>query len=111
MNDIETHSPAQGSDIEWQIAALQRQVFLLLLSLIVVTATVVFYLYYESHVLTTQLDQYSPQAQQVIQLYQRNFRAIANFENQLGTYAQTHQAFGQQVLKKYGWSPTATPPK
>lgn len=113
MNDTETHPPALNSDMEWQIAALQRQVFLLLLALIVVTATVVFYLYYQSHVLATELDQYvRPQAQQVIQLYNQNARTIANFEAQVGNYAETHPAF-QPVLKKYGWSPTAptTPSK
>jgi hypothetical protein len=110
MNDTETHTPAQGSDIEWQIAALQRQVFLLLLALIVVTATVVFYLYYQSHVLTNELNQYRPQAQQVIQLYKQNARAITGFETQLNNYALTHPSF-QPVLKKYGWSPTTTPQK
>lgn len=108
MNDTETHSPAQ-SDIEWQVAALQRQVFLLLLSLIVVTATVVFYLYYQSHVLAFDLNRYvRPQAQGVIQFYKQNARAIDNFESQLNTYAQTHPDF-DQVLKKY--QPAAATPQ
>jgi cell division protein FtsL len=108
MNETETHLPSADSDLELQVAALQRQVFMLLLALIVVSATVVFYLYYQSRIVSYDLNQMRPQAMQVIQLYQRNQTAIENLNKELGNYALAHPEF-QPVLKKYGWSPTATP--
>lgn len=108
MNEIETPSAAANSDLELQVASLQRQVFLLLLSLIVVSSTVVFYLYYQSRIFSYDLNQYRPQAMQVIQMYQQNQSAIENFNSALSKYAVTHPDF-QPVLRKYGWSPTAKP--
>jgi hypothetical protein len=110
MNDTESQMPAQGQELEWQVAALQRQVFLLLLALIVVTFTVVFYLFYQSHILTNDLDTYRPGALQMIQTYNANARAIGNFESEVSNYGATHPAF-QPVLKKYGLMPAATPSK
>lgn len=110
MNDTESQMPAQGTDLEFQVVALQRQVFLLLLSLIVVTFTLVFYLYYQSHILTNDLDKYRPTALQVIKNYNDNAQVIANFESQVGNYAQAHPAF-QQALKQYGIVPVSTPAK
>ncbi len=46
MNESEINSP---SDLAGQLAALQRQVFTLLLALIVVSGTVAAYLGYESY--------------------------------------------------------------
>lgn len=39
-------STTSSPDLAMQVAALQRQVFMLLVSLIVVSATIVFFLYY-----------------------------------------------------------------
>ena len=108
MNDTPPNLPAQGSDTDWQIEALQRQVFLLLLALIVVTATVVFYLYYQSRILTNDLDKNRPAALQIIQAYNSHAREIANFESQIGTYAAGHPAF-QTILKQNGLLPEAGP--
>ncbi len=110
MNDTEPQMPAQGADLEWQVAALQRQIFLLLLALIVVTFTMVFYLYYQSHILTTDLDTYRPGALQMIQTYNANARAIGSFESEVSNYGATHPAY-QPVLKEYGLMPMATPSK
>lgn len=105
MNDIETPTPAQATDIEGQLAALQRQVFLLLLALVVVSATLVFYLFSESHFLSKDLAEVRPQAMQVIRNYNNNRQVINNFHQALSDYALTHPSF-QPVLEKYGWSPT-----
>jgi hypothetical protein len=110
MNDTQTQMPAQGADLEWQVAALQRQVFFLLLALIVVTFTVVFYLYYQSRILTSDLDTYRPGALQIIQTYNANARVIGDFESQVSSYGATHPAF-QPVLKEYGLMPVAGPSK
>jgi hypothetical protein len=110
MNETETQIPRQDSDLQWQVAALQRQVFLQLLALVVVTATVVFYLYYQNHTLSRDLDQNRQQAMSVIDAYNRNQQMIKSFEAQLINYANTHPNF-QPVLMKYGWRPGATPTK
>jgi hypothetical protein len=109
MNDSETHSPAHNPDLESQIAALQRQVLLLLLALIVVAATIVSFLYYQSHILTYDLNLYRPKALQIIQTYARDKQTMENFDKQLETYAMTHPGF-QPILRKYGWVPPATTP-
>jgi hypothetical protein len=109
MNDTPPNLPAQGPDVEWQIEALQRQVFLLLLALIVVTATVVFYFYYQSRMLTNDLNKNRPAALQIIEGYNANARAIDTFESQVISYGASHPAFQQQVLKKYGLAPAVAP--
>lgn len=110
MNDTETHVPAQGPDLEWQVAALQRQVFLLLLALIVVTFTIVFYLYYQSHILANDLDNFRPGALQVIKNYNDNARTIANFESQVINYGEAHPAF-VAALKQNGLVLPSSMPK
>jgi len=110
MNETETNLPAQNTGLEFQVEALQRQVFLLLLGLIVVTATFVFYLYYQEHIFRHDLDQITPRAKQVIQAYNHNALAIDNFNKQLVNYALAHPEF-QPILKKYGWTPNAPKPQ
>lgn len=110
MSDTESVSPARNSDLEWQVAALQRQVFLLLLALVVVTATIVFYLFCESRFMGNDLADVQPEAMQIIRTFQQNSQAIQNFHAQIGNYATTHQSF-QPVLRKYGWTPNATATK
>jgi hypothetical protein len=104
MSDTESLSPAPNSELTWQVAALQRQVFLLLLALVVVSATIVFYLFCQSRFMGNDLAEVQPQAMQIIQTFNREAQAIQDFHAQLGNYALTHQNF-QPVLKKYGWAP------
>jgi sensor histidine kinase regulating citrate/malate metabolism len=109
MSDTEPILPARNPDLEWQVVALQRQVFLLLLALVVISATIVFYLLCESRFMGTDLSQFQPQAMQVIRTFDQHAQAIQNFNTQLNNYALTHQNF-QPVLMKYGWTPNATAP-
>lgn len=104
MNETE-HSPAPAPDQGSEIAALQRQIFLQLLALVVLSATVVFYLFCQSLFLSKDLNAVQPQAMQVIQAYTNNRQAINSFHQQLQEYALTHPGFGQRVLAKYGWTP------
>jgi hypothetical protein len=113
MNDSETnHAQAGLSD---QVAALQRQNFILLLALIVVSGTLASYLYYQSRVMGKTLENVRPQAMQMIQTYKKvsatlNRPQIETFVSQITAYAATHPDF-QPVLKKYGWTPAAAPKK
>ena len=109
MNESEMNSPA-SADLSEQVAALQRQVFTLLLALIVVSGTLVAYLGYQSHHLGKDIEAIKPQATQLVQVYRQNLPAMTNFVSQLVAYGQLHPDF-RPVLQKYGLSPAATPPK
>ena len=99
MND--PISSGSNSDLAQQVAALQRQVFLLLVALIVVAATIVFYLYYEGHVASQEYTAVRPEFTQLIQDYNKNALAIQSFEKQLVSFGTTHPNF-QPILKQYG---------
>jgi hypothetical protein len=90
------------------IAALQRQVFTLLLALIVVTGTLTTFLYWQTRIAGKDIDAIKPQAQQVIGFYNQNQALMINFEKQLIAYGETHPEF-RPVLKKYGLIPMAAP--
>lgn len=83
---------------------------MLQMALIVVTGTLAFYLYYQSHIQKTMIDAFRPQAQQMINTYAQINRAnIDTFAAQITAYAVTHPDF-QPILKKYGWVPPSTKP-
>jgi ABC-type transporter Mla subunit MlaD len=94
------------SDLTNQVAALQRQIFSLLLALIVVSGTVTVYLYREASVTRKELDSIRPQAVQIIDTFNKNKPVLANFISQLNTYAQTHPDI-EQILARNGF---AAPP-
>jgi cell division protein FtsL len=100
MNDPEV-SHAHTEILE-QISALQRQVFTLLLVLVVVSGTLVAFLYYQSRQLGKNIDGYM----QVMQTYKQNFPVIQAFVKETTTYGAAHPDF-QLILKKYGISNVA----
>jgi len=104
MNSPETPSFAPDSGLEAQITALQRQVFSMLLVLVVLTGTIVCYLFYQSRIASHDLSEFRPQAVRIIQTYRRNAQDFAGFYSQLNKYALTHPEF-QPVLRKYNWQP------
>jgi hypothetical protein len=105
MNDSETtHTHAELSD---QIAALQRQTFTLLLALIVISGTLVSYLYYQSRVLGQAIEGGRQQSKPIVELYSQNQPMIQGFVDQLRVYGVTHPDFAQQILRKYQIPPPA----
>lgn len=104
MNDSELNPPPL-SDLAARVAALQRQVSVLLLALLVVSATLMAYLYYEDHISHKDAAAIRPQAKQIIDTFAAasagmNRQAITNFITQLVAYGQKNPDFAQQVLKK-----------
>jgi hypothetical protein len=100
MNDFQT--PTQSnSDLSEQVAALRSQLFMLLLALIVVSATVTGYLYLQARHASRDIAQTS----QVLQAIEKNRANIHGFVEQLAAYGQKNPAFQQQVLRKYGITP------
>ncbi|MFZ1071968.1 MAG: hypothetical protein WAO21_00895 [Verrucomicrobiia bacterium] len=109
MNEPEMNSPA-FSDLSGQLAALQRQVFTLLLALIVVSGTLTVFLYRQASLTAKDIATIKPQAQQIIQAYRQKLPAMQTFVEQLTAYAQTHPDF-RPILQKNGFNPAATLPK
>jgi hypothetical protein len=87
-----------------QVAALRRQSFILLLTLIVVSGTLTGFLYLQARHTRKDLEAIRPQAVQIIQAYTLNAPNIQNFVKQLAAFGATHPDF-RPVLQKYGIPP------
>jgi hypothetical protein len=109
MNNPEINS---SSDLAGQVAALQRQVFTLLLALIVVSGTLVAYLGYESYHYGKDVAAINGQ---IVQPYKQKLPAIENFITQIVAYGQAHPEFRPVLIKNgvVAVTPPAagTPPK
>jgi hypothetical protein len=90
MNDLNTNSLAD------QVAALQRQVFLLMLALIVVTGSLVVYLWFQSH----EINKAIVGTQIQVQAYNKKLPYIKKFIIGLNGYANEHPDF-RPILVKY----------
>jgi len=98
---IENNSQAE------QIASLRRQVFILLLALVIVSGTLTVYLWYQSHTIGRQIDALNTQ---VIEPFDNNRSTMSNFVYQLKVYGDSHPDL-QPILKRYGIGVTNPPPK
>ncbi|HEU6447844.1 MAG TPA: hypothetical protein VFV23_05355 [Verrucomicrobiae bacterium] len=105
MNENESISPE--TDLHEQIAGLQRQVFSLLLALVVLSGTLVVYLYYQSHIMEKDVNNLHAQAKPVMDWVAQNQTGVEKFKADLVTYSKTHPEF-LPILKKYGYTPTNT---
>ena len=104
----EPHSLGEISD---QVTALRRQVFILLVALVIVSGTVTVFLYRQATLTRRDITAIKPQAQQVIQDFNQNLPAITNFVGNLIIYGKAHPDFQQQVLNKYNITPQTLAPK
>jgi|SRR5258706_4489163 DNA integrity scanning protein DisA with diadenylate cyclase activity len=96
------NTPETNSEISEQITALRRQVFTLLLVLIVVSGTLTVYLYRQAKMMRTDIAAIKPQATQIIQTFNQSKPNVENFVNQLVAYGSAHPDFQKEVLNKYG---------
>jgi|GEM_PF-1391990 len=115
MNDSEINSPPAQGDLSAQVASLQRQVFMLLLVLLVVSATLVAYLRYQDYIYHKDAAAIRPQAMQIITTFNAaksgiNQQGLQDFLKQLVAYGQKNPDFAAQVLKKYGIVPAPPQP-
>jgi predicted negative regulator of RcsB-dependent stress response len=102
MNESPMQTGVSEPGVSAQISALQRQVFTLMLILIVVSGTLVAYIYYQSRQLSKTIEATQQQAVQIAKLYNQDFPVVQSLVKQLAAYGQTHPDFQQAVLKKYG---------
>ena len=89
-----------------QLANLQRQVFTLLLALVIVSGTLVVFLYYQSHVLNRDIANLQMQTKPAVDWVTINQAGVEKFKSELVTYSKTHPEF-LPVLEKYGYVPPA----
>jgi hypothetical protein len=102
MNESHSHS-----DISEEVAALRRQVFMLLLALVVISGTLVAYLYYQSRITSKNIEAIKPQATKLIQNFNHDLPIMQSFVKQVAAYGVKNPDFAQQVLKNYGITPQA----
>jgi hypothetical protein len=102
MNESPLPTEISEPGVSQQISALQHQVFTLMLILVVVSGTLVAYIYYQSRQLSKSIEATQQQAVQIAKLYNQDFPVVQSLIKQLAAYGQTHPDFQQAVLKKYG---------
>ena len=107
--ETELNETAGTADLSEQVSALQRQVFSLLLALIVVSGTITVYLYRQASLAGKDIDALHKQADTMIKAVEQNQPQMINFVNQLVIYSQTHKDF-IPVLMKFGVNPMLPPP-
>jgi hypothetical protein len=108
MAQIES-SDNSASVLKNQVAALERQVFSLLLALIVVSGTVTIYLYRQASLMRKDIEALTPQADQIIKTVNENRAAMSSFLGELGAYGQIHPDFEKQIMIRNGFPPPGTP--
>jgi hypothetical protein len=91
-------------DSDSEISALKRQMFTLLVALVVVSGTLTVYLYRQASITGRDIDAIKPQAQQLIGAFNQNQKLMIDFVNALVAYGQAHPDF-RPVLLKYGIQP------
>ena len=94
-----------NSTLNDQVAALQRQVFALLLALVVVSGTVTVYLYRQASVLGKDV----ASEKQLIMSVNQGEATMISLANQLAIYSKTHPEIAP-LLTKYGIGPNGIPP-
>ncbi len=99
-------------DTQSEIEALKRQSFTLLLALIVVSGTLTVYLYRQASIAGKDIDAIKPQAEQLINAFNKNQSLMNNFVKELVDYGQTHPDF-RPVLARHGFAapPAGAPAK
>ena len=83
-----------------EISALKRQVFTLLLALIVVSGTLTVYLYRQASITGKDIDAIKPQAQQIIGTFNKDQKLYALFDKKEGLVGKGHQYFTLTELYK-----------
>jgi DNA integrity scanning protein DisA with diadenylate cyclase activity len=92
------------------VLALERQIFSLLLALIVVSGTVTIYLYRQASLMRKDIEAMTPQASQIIKTVNDNRGAMNTFIGQLSAYGQTHPDFQKAIMVRNGLVPAGAPP-
>ena len=88
-----------NADSNSEICVLKRQVFTLLVALVVVSGTLTVYLYRQASITGKDIAAIQPQAQQLIGAFNQNQSLMIGFVNQLVAYGQAHPDFRPVLMK------------
>jgi hypothetical protein len=105
MNSPESAPEQDQSNLSAEVVAMQKQVFVLLVALIVITGTFAAYLYRQTSILGKEIDAVRPLAN----AFDANQPVYKAFLEQVGTYGQAHPEF-RPVLIKNGLVPVSSAP-
>jgi hypothetical protein len=107
MDDLENKTSAQPdlAELQSQRCCFQRQMFTLLVLLLVVSGTLNVYLMRQFRVTHSDLKQ----ATLTMEMVDKEKAMISNILNKLADYGKTHPDFAQSVLNKYGVRPVSAP--
>lgn len=103
MSDLETKTPLSGPepvDLSEQCAALQRQVFTLLVALFIVSGTLTVFLWRQARYAQKDIEAVKGPAAQLIQGFNQEKANMDKFVGQLVEYGRAHPDF-VPILNKY----------
>lgn len=104
MNDSQQEKSsldtAAESDSD-RLAAIERQVFNMLLALVILSGTLAVYLYRQSSIVSSDLQAIKPGAMQLIDAMKREKPGMDQFILKLAEYGKTHPDF-KSIVDKYG---------
>ncbi len=95
----------ETNNLSDQVAALQRQVFALLLALVVVSGTLTVYLYRQASIIGKDV----ASEKQLIVTVNQGEATMISLANQLAVYAKAHPEIAP-LLTKYGIGPNGIQP-
>ena len=111
MSDLENKTPdavVEPENLGAQCAALQRQVFTLLIALFVVSGTLTVFLWRQARYAQKDIEAVKAPAAQLIQAFNQEKPGMDKFVGQLVEYGRTHPDF-VPILNKYRIPLTSTP--
>jgi hypothetical protein len=108
MSENESSNSSNVADLQDNVAALQRQLFSLLLALIVVSGTLTVYLYRQASLIHKDIEAIKGdrQVENIVYTFNQNRAGMQTFLNELNDYAKTHPDF-QLLLQKNGMASPA----
>ncbi|MCX8090894.1 MAG: hypothetical protein N3I86_08175 [Verrucomicrobiae bacterium] len=107
--DLQTGNPPEPADWPEQRALLQRQVFFLLVALLILSGTVTVFLFWQVRHAKRDLAALRPVAAQVIQEFNQRKPDVDAFLARLADYGRTHADFAP-IINKYQIRPTTGAP-
>lgn len=90
-----------NDELNTQISALQRQVFILLVALVCVSGTLTIFLYRQASVAGRDISTIQPRVERLVATFNQDQPVMAKFVEQLVDYGKAHPDF-QPILRKYG---------
>jgi hypothetical protein len=108
MEDLDNKTAVQAGeeDLQAQFDALRHLVISILILVIVISGTFNIYLLRQWRTVSKELKQIRPQAEQLIQDYQKSGPLMDDFVSKITEYGRTHSDFAP-IMARYNLKPAA----